>query len=204
MQSSAKLRRLKQDYESAQQQWQASVQMQKDAEWTLEEISQRLQKREQRLFEGNSSNTKELQSLQQEVQRLRAQQGKQEEQVLHAIDATESLYEVVERKQAELNRAEESWQEEVAGLVARRSQIEGQQQKQRDQRQSLVGDLEADLLKRYEAMRKGKQGRAISKIDHNSCQWCRVILTPSELQHVRTGTTLQTCTNCGRILYYDR
>ncbi len=204
MQSNTKLRKLRQDYENAQQQWQASLQAQKDAEWTLEDLTQRLQQREQRLFEGHSSNPRELQTLQQEVQHLRSQQGKQEEQVLHAIDVAESLQEVAERKRTALQQAEEVWQQEIAGLVARRDQVEAQQQSLREQRQRLAASLDEQLLKRYDTMRRAKQGRAVSKIEQNSCQWCRVILTPSEIQHVRTGKELQTCTNCGRILYYDR
>jgi hypothetical protein len=73
-----------------------------------------------------------------------------------------------------------------------------------DKRQKLSTTLGEPLLKRYETMRRTKQGRAVSKVDQNSCQWCRVILTPSELQLVRISPDLQTCTNCGRILYYER
>src|SRR5439155_927903 len=71
-------------------------------------------------------------------------------------------------------------------------------------REQFVRNIDADLLKRYEALKRTKQGRAVSKVDQNSCQWCRVILTPSELQRVRVNTDLQMCSNCGRILYYDR
>ena len=68
----------------------------------------------------------------------------------------------------------------------------------------LATSVDAEFISRYETMRRMKQGRAISKVEQNSCQWCRVILTPSELQRVRISSQLQTCTNCGRILYYDR
>lgn len=89
-------------------------------------------------------------------------------------------------------------------LTARGEQIEQQQRQLREKREQLLVNLNVDLVKRYETMRRTKQGRAVSKVEQNSCQWCRVILTPSELQHVRISTELQTCTNCGRILYYDR
>lgn len=204
MQGNAKLRRMRQDYEAAQQQWEASTQTQKDAEWTLEDLTQRLHQREQHLFDGGISSPRELQSLQQEVQRLRGQQGRQEEQVLHTIDIAESLLEVAERKKVLLQQEDEIWQKELAGLVARRDQVQAQQQTLREQRQNLTTGLDDAVLKRYDHMRRTRQGRAVARIEHNSCQWCRVILTPSELQHVRAGLELQTCTNCGRILYYDR
>jgi predicted nucleic acid-binding Zn-ribbon protein len=176
----------------------------KDAEWTLEDLNNRLQQQEQRLYNGSVTNPKELQSLQQEVQRLRAQQNRQEEHLLEVIDTTESLQEIAQQKLASLQQAQDAWQEEFTALTTRGNQIEEQQRELRRKREQMVTSLDVELVKRYEAMRRTKQGRAVSKVDQNSCQWCRVILTPSELQHVRISSELQMCTNCGRILYYDR
>jgi predicted nucleic acid-binding Zn-ribbon protein len=204
LQGNAKLRKLRSDYEIAQEEWQSSLQTQKDAEWTLEDLNNRIQQQEQRLYSGSVTNPKELQSLQQEVQRLRAQQNRQEEHLLEVIDTTESLQEVAQQKLVGFQQAQDAWQEEFTGLTTRREQVEEQQRQLREKREQLVASLNGDLVKRYETMRRTKQGRAVSKVDQNSCQWCRVILTPSELQHVRISSELQTCTNCGRILYYDR
>ena len=204
LQGNAKLRKLRSDHEVAQEEWQSSLQTQKDAEWTLEDSNNRIQQQEQRLYSGSVTNPKELQSLQLEVQRLRALQNRQEEHLLEVIDTTESLQEVAQQKLVGFQQAQDAWQEEFTALTARREQVEGQQRQLREKREQLVTSLNGDLVKRYETMRRTKQGRAVSKVEQNSCQWCRVILTPSELQHVRISGELQTCTNCGRILYYDR
>ena len=204
LQGDAKLRKLRSDYEIAQEEWQSSLQTQKDAEWTLEDLNNRVQQQEQRLYNGSVTNPKELQSLQQEVQRLRAQQNRQGEHLLEVIDTTESLQEIAQQKLASLQEAQDAWQEEFTALTARGKQVEEQQRELREKREQIVASLNVDLVKRYETMRRTKQGRAVSKVDQSSCQWCRVILTPSELQHVRISSELQTCTNCGRILYYDR
>lgn len=204
LQGNAKLRKLRSEYEIAQEEWQSSLQTQKDAEWALQDLNNRLQQQEQRLYSGSVTNPKELQSLQQEVQRLHAQQNRQEERILEVIDTTESLQEIAQKKEIGLKKSQEAWQGESSVLTARGKQIEEQQQALRDKREQIVANLDVDLVKRYETMRRTKQGRAVSKVEQNSCQWCRVILTPSELQHVRINSELQTCTNCGRILYYDR
>ncbi len=204
LQGSATLRRLWADYHGVQQQLQASLQTQKEAEWTHEDLTRRLNEQEQRLYNGSQRGAKELQALQQEVQRLRAQQNRQEEQLLEAIDGAETLAEVVQQKAAQVKEAEDVWQKEKEKLVLDREQVEGRAQKAQEQRARLVAGLPEELVKRYDGMRKSKQGRAISKVEQNSCQWCRVILTPSELQKVRVSAELQTCTNCGRILYYER
>ncbi|HLG65084.1 MAG TPA: C4-type zinc ribbon domain-containing protein [Ktedonosporobacter sp.] len=204
LQGNARLKRLRSEYHAAEQHAQASLKTQKDAEWTLEDINRRLKAQEQRLFSGAVANAKELQSLQQEVQRLRAQQSRQEDSVLEAIDATEALEEAAQRKQEEVRRAEDAWKQECQSLIARRDQLTIQQQALQTKRESLAANLAQEYILRYNAMRRTKQGRAVSRVEQNSCQWCRVILTPSELQQVRISSELQTCTNCGRILYYDR
>jgi hypothetical protein len=197
-------RQRQRDYQLAQQRLQAGLQQQKDAEWVLDDLIQRLAEQEKRLYSGTSFGSKELQSLQQETQRLRDQQGRQEEVVLTLLDTADTLQMQVQHKQAALQEAETAWEKESATFTARRDQVEAHQQALQREREQALASLPAELVTRYTTLRRTKQGRAISKVEQNSCQWCRVILTPSELQHVRVSSELQTCMNCGRILYYDR
>ena len=204
LQGNSTLHKAQAAYTLAQQQLHTGEQAQKEAEWSLEDISRRLGTQEQRLYSGTSVNSKDLNSLQQEVQRLRAQHHRQEEVVLEVMDTTEALQETVQSRLRELQKVEKDWQRESEVLVGRREQLEARQQETLGKRTQLATTIAPDLLQRYDIMRKAKQGRAVSKVEQGSCQWCRVILTPSELQHVRVSSELQTCTNCGRILYYER
>ncbi len=198
------LQKLRAECNTVQQQLRSGQQAQKEAEWALEDINRRLAMQEQRLYSGAVTNPKELAALQQEMQRLRAQQNRQEELALEMMESTESLQEMAQRKAKVLQQAEEDWSKGNAVLVTRRDQLETRRQELQTKRTQFTVSIDAELLKRYDAMRRSKQGRAISKVEQNSCQWCRVILTVSELQRVRISTELQTCSNCGRILYYDR
>jgi uncharacterized protein len=204
LQGSAILRRLRAEYDTTQQQLLSGQQMQQEAEWTLEDINRRLATQEQRIYSGSVRNARELQSLQQEAQNLRAQQNRQEERLLEAIDVVESTTQLAQQKAVAVQQAEAAWEQERTNLQTRADQNQKHWQALQDKRQQITIALNDDIVKRYESMRKSKQGRAISKIEQNSCQWCRVILTPSELQKVRLGQELQTCLNCGRILYYER
>lgn len=204
LQGSATLRKLRAEYDTARQQMLSAQQAQHDAEWSLEDVKQRLDQQERRLYSGVIQNGKELQALQQEIQNMHAQHNRQEERLLEAMDFTEAATEVSQRKAIALQEAEEHWTQENLALQARREQVDAHWQELNTRRQGIVATLDENLLKRYDTMRRTKQGRAVSKVDQNSCQWCRVILTPSELQQVRISPELQTCTNCGRILYYER
>lgn len=204
LQGDSALRRLRTEHNIAQQQLHLGLQAQKEAEWALEELDRRLRIQEQRLYSGVVTNPKELYALQQEVQHLRAQQNRQEEMALEVILAAESLQEIANSKAESLRQAEEKWAETNAAGMIHRDQLDVKRQELQAKREQFVSDIDANLLKRYDALKRTKQGRAVSKVDQNSCQWCRVILTPSELQRVRVSADLQMCSNCGRILYYDR
>jgi len=204
LQGDSILKKLRAEQTIAQQQLQLGLQAQKEAEWALEELDRRMRMQEQRLYSGVVTNPKELYALQQEVQHLRAQQNRQEEMALEVILTTETLQEAANSKAEALLQAEERWLETNATGMIRRDQLDVKRQELMANREQLVSRIDAQILNRYEALKRAKQGRAISKVDQNSCQWCRVILTPSELQRVRTNTELQMCSNCGRILYFDR
>lgn len=188
----------------AQQQLQAGLQAQKEAEWALEELDQRLKLLEQRLYSGSITNPKELYAVQQETAHLRAQQSRQEEMTLEVMDATDTLRELAQQKSEALQRAEEAWAQFNASSVQRGEQIESKLQETQARRDQFTAAIDADLLKRYETLKRSKQGRAVSKVEQSSCQWCRVLLTPGELQRARASRDLQLCSNCGRILFFDR
>jgi uncharacterized protein len=204
LQGNTQLQKLRAEHAAAQQQLLSGLQVQKEAEWTLEDVNRRLQALEDRLYRGTVSNPKELDSLRQEVQHLQAQQTRKEEQILEAMDAVESLQEIAQRKSEALKQAEQAWQQENAALVIRRDQLQARQQELQQKRSQLAANIDGQFLSRYETLRRTKQGRAVSKVEQNACQWCRVMLTSSELQRVRISVELLYCANCGRILYYDR
>lgn len=198
------LNKARAEHQSAQQQLKAGQQAQKEAEWALDELNNRLRALDQRLYSGLITNPKELYAVQQEAQHLRAQQNRQEEMTLEMMDATDSLSSIAQQKSEALKRIELEWQENNASQLARRDQLESRRQELQEKRAKYADSIDVELLKRYEALKRSKQGRAISRVEQSSCQWCRVILTPSELQRVRASQELQACSNCGRILYYDR
>lgn len=204
LQNNASLRRLRAEQKTAQQQLADGVQARQDGEQVLADLEQRLKQHEQRLYGGSVTNAKELSALQQDVQYLRAQCTQQEDRVLEMMETVEKLNQALADKASAVSEAERAWQTFSEASTAKHEQLEHRLQERRTARAAQAARLDMELVKRYESMRKIRQGRVVSKVEQNSCQWCRVILTPSELQRVRVSPELQTCSNCGRILYYDR
>ncbi|MEO7020590.1 MAG: hypothetical protein ABI234_10615 [Ktedonobacteraceae bacterium] len=204
LQNTPLLNKLLAEQRATKQQLTKGLQVQKEAEWALDDLVRRLKQHEQRLYSGNVTNPKELSTIQQEVQNLRTQQARQEEKVLGMMEAAEAQQEALTRKVSAISEAKQAWEMSNTAGATRVAQMEVQLQALYAKRVEQATKLDATVLKRYEGMRKIKQGRVVSKVEQSSCQCCRVILTASELQRVRISSELQTCSNCGRILYDDR
>jgi len=204
LQEDMTLNKARAEHQAAQQQLKVSLLAQREAESSLDDLNNRLSAIDKRLYGGMIKNPKELAAVQQEAQHLRTLQSRQEETTLELMDATERLATIAQQKGEHVRLVEHEWQQSNAAQLARRDQLDGKREELQGKREQFATSINSDLLKRYDALKRTRQGRAVSRVEQQSCQWCRVILTPSELQRVRTSQELQTCSNCGRILYFDR
>jgi predicted nucleic acid-binding Zn-ribbon protein len=92
-------------------------------------------------------------------------------------------------------------QQEQATLLTRQQEVEAKLGDLRQRRQAQAASCETALVQRYEQVRKTRGGRAVVLAEGGTCQGCRVSLGPSEMQRLRLGAEVVTCSNCGRILY---
>jgi uncharacterized protein len=73
----------------------------------------------------------------------------------------------------------------------------------KDRREAIINNLPHAVLDSYERIRSHK-GIALSKVNKNYCQNCRIIVPYSVLKRVRKGEQLTTCQNCGLILFFHQ
>jgi uncharacterized protein len=201
LQDDAAIRQAKQELESAQSSWQHCQQALRAAEQELADLAARIKSHNDRLYSGNVTSPRELGSLQQEIQHLRQVHNTQEDQVLEAMAAAETAQALVEEKSARYDAAEKTRQQEQAAHTEHLLQAEAKLASVQQQRQSLAESCEPPLLQRYEQIRRIRGSKAVALAEGGTCQGCRVTLTASDLQHLRTNADLTTCSNCGRILY---
>jgi predicted nucleic acid-binding Zn-ribbon protein len=182
---------------------QAAEQQLQAAEAALVETTTRLELQEQRLYGSQTNIPRDLRALQQEVAHLREQQGIQEEHVLLGMDKLDQAQAALAHARAAWDGASAAWERERAELALRLSRIEERTAELQEQRRQILAACDLAAAQRYETLRRTKQGKAVSRVVSGTCQWCRVMLTSSEMQRLRQGAALQVCGNCGRILYLE-
>jgi predicted nucleic acid-binding Zn-ribbon protein len=197
----AALRQATQALEEAQQTLKQRQQTLRVAEQELSSLEGRLKSHSDRLYSGAIANPRELGALQQETQHLRELRSAQEDRVLEAMSAVEEAQTTLTSRSAEHDRLERVRQQEHGTLLERQQQAEARLTDLRQRRQQQAGGCDPALLQRYEQIRKAHGGKAVVLAEHGTCQGCRVALTASDAQRLRTSAEVITCNNCGRMLY---
>jgi predicted nucleic acid-binding Zn-ribbon protein len=201
LQDNTPVRQATQELETAQHALRQRQQALRAAEQELADLAARIKTHNDRLYSGNISNPRELGSLQQEVQHLRELHNAQEDHVLEAMAALDDAQALVASKTAQREAAEKSRQQEYSRLTERQRQVEARLAELHQRRQNQAESCDPSLLQRYEQIRRMRGGKAVALAEGGTCQWCRVSLTASDMQRLRTSAEVTTCSNCGRILY---
>jgi len=195
------LRQAIQAFEAAQQTLKQQQHILQAAEQELSSLEGRLKSHSDRLYSGALANPRELGALQQEIGHLRQLRSAQEDRVLEAMSATEAAQLQVTASSRTRERLEEARQQEQGTLRKRQQQAEARLSTLRQQRQQQAESIDSSLVQRYEQIRKLRGSKAVVLAEGGMCQGCRVALTASDAQRLRTGSDVITCGNCGRMLY---
>lgn len=173
---------------------------QKDLELQADDIRSKIGPAEQKLYSGSIKNPKELADLQHDIEQHKRQLSSIEDLDIEALSAVESAENARKETQSRLDAMERAWREEQEELNARIAQltqeIAGYDAERRDQ----AADIEPDILRTYEHVRRAHQGRGVARLDRNLCLGCRISLPTSTVNKARAGNALVQCPNCERIL----
>ena len=191
--------RAQQKLASERQQLEELQRQQHTAEWEIEDLTDKIRPAEEKLYSGRITNTKELTSLQQEVEGFKAHRGQLEDKVLEIMEQVEQAQAKVATTGEELKKLETEWQNQQQQLSADMERVKALLADLRQKRQVLTDKIEPQTVTLYQQLRKEKT-TAVAKVQQGICSGCRISLSTANLQQVRSGS-LAHCTNCGRILY---
>ena len=143
---------------------------------------------------------KQYEAVEHEIAAVRAKRDRLETEALERLEAEEreeaarpEKAHAFERAQTEgaavfarLDAEEKTLRAEIAALDARRALV--------------AANLAAPARSRYERLRAGRAGRAVSAVMNGACGGCFRGLPPAALQEARRREKLLVCDGCGRLL----
>ncbi|MGC8781335.1 MAG: zinc ribbon domain-containing protein [Anaerolineae bacterium] len=172
-----------------------------ECERVQRQIADRLAQAEQRLYSGRVRNPKELADAEKDVGQQRRQLAQAEDALLDALIALEAATALHAQAQAELTKRTAAWEAAQIELKQEQAQLAERLAAECGRQAALRRNVPADLLRTYDNLRSRRAGRAVARLDDDTCSACLVAVSPGRIAAVRDGAELVYCENCGRILW---
>jgi len=172
---------------------------QRSHEWEIDDLTSKITAAEQKLYGGRVGNPKELASLQHEVETLKSKRTRVEDKVLEIMEQIEQAESSVMSLGKELKALESDWQSQQQRLSSEIDELKLALNDLKHKRETQLASIDPQAIELYDRIKKQK-GTAVAKVEQGICQGCRISLSATQLQQVRTGGLMQ-CSNCGRILF---
>jgi predicted nucleic acid-binding Zn-ribbon protein len=147
---------------------------------------------------------KEYTAAQHEVASIDQSIGKQEDEIILAMDAIENAKELITGADAALQGAQQRFDDKKNQAATELSDFLADIEKQKGERETLLQEIKPDMLRTYQQIFKARKGIALVLADNEHCFGCSMKIPPQIYNEVVRGDQLHTCPHCKRILYIDR
>jgi uncharacterized protein len=167
----------------------------------LEVTAGKRSKAEARLYEVKTN--KEYSAALLEIEEIKQEKGKTEEEILSLMEMQEKLSVEVREAEARFKSREEQARHDEAVVRKKLAVVQQDLDVLRAERDSRARELPKGLLGDYDRILKARGGVAVANVSSAAvCGGCRVTIRPQAIQELRVATELMRCESCGRFLYW--
>jgi len=174
-------------------------------EHEIDMVTTKARNEEARAASGRVTSPKELTAIQEEVAALKRRQGTLEDELLELMEQRETL----ESELAELGSRRDGFTAEQAEVTKARDaalvEIDRELDAERAARDGVAPGVGEELRRLYDQIRSRQGGIGAAALLGNTCQGCRVSISPVELAAIRKlpPEEIKRCENCRRILVVE-
>jgi uncharacterized protein len=174
-------------------------------EHEIDMVTTKARNEDARAASGKVTSPKELTAIQEEVASLKRRQGTLEDELLELMEQRETL----ETELAELTTRRDGFTAEQTEVTKARDaalvEIDRELDFERTARDQLVPNVGEQLRALYDQIRSRQGGVGAAALVGNTCQGCRVSISPVELAAIRKlpPEEIKRCENCRRILVVE-
>jgi len=145
---------------------------------------------------------KEYAALLKEISTEENNIGRLEEEIISLYDEAEGIEEEKKEEEKIIARAKDNFEKNGKRLEERKVEFEKDIEERKRERERMRSELDPNLLKRYDRVRKSRDGIAVVKIQGENCGGCFSAVPPQIINEVKGGGKILTCESCGRMLIY--
>ncbi len=150
---------------------------------------------------AQSTNHKEIEAAQREIEANRRLSKEREGEVLRLQETVEQAQANIAKHEEALSEVRESIAEETRQAEQRLGELEAQKSGSVAERQAVSEAIPKDALRHYERIRS-RRTPALVWLDEQACGGCRMVLPHQLANQIHRGEAITTCPQCLRIVLY--
>ena len=169
-------------------------------EHEVDSLTQKSAAEERRLYDGSIVNTKELGSLQREIENLKRRRADREDELLGMMEEREGLEANAAVARAESDRLRARSEETSTAADVELAQIGIELETLADRRDAIASGIDPELLELYDDLRAQKKGVGVAELVDGVCQGCHEKLSAMEMDRIKHADGVRRCEHCRRIV----
>lgn len=169
----------------------------------ISEFDTHINQVESKMYSGNVINPRELEDLQAELGQIRRQKVTVEEQLLSILENLDELAVQLSNIENTLFLRERQWHADQDDLIKEKGVLDQSLIFLSEQRETLATGISAIELALYNRVRTHHKGKAVAKVDRDTCEACRTGIPTVQIQALRSAVAPVRCDNCGLILFRE-
>lgn len=146
---------------------------------------------------------REYQALLHEIENIQKDVSQLEEDILLLIEESESIARGVKEANIELKKSEERFIEQKKEKEHELTLFHQQKKGLESRKEAIQKEIPDELLKKYDRIKRNRNGVGVAAVKDASCQGCFMNLMPQLFQEIKQNDQIYCCPNCQRIVYYD-
>jgi predicted nucleic acid-binding Zn-ribbon protein len=156
-----------------------------------------------KLYSGAITNVKEINTSNIKLDSLKSTINRTEDEILNIMEELDNLRGVLEVKSTELNKKAGEFRELHATYLADQQKIKSVLAQLPLLRDNILDKLDIELWNKYQEMKK-RLNDPLARVEKGICLGCRMGIPFNQLRLLKQGVEMVHCSNCGRLLYWER
>jgi len=170
-------------------------------ELRVKEDNEKINNLKDQLFQVTTN--RQYDAIMSEIDHLKEQLDNDENIEIDLLDEKEKLDKEISEQEVNVEKVSKDLVEKRENLEKLIEESAEQKDTLEQERQTLIKDIEPNVIKRYDTVRKARRGTAAVPVLGNSCSGCGAVVPPQKISEIKEDKTPHTCDECMRFLYIE-
>lgn len=192
--------RLKQSLAGLQTELDSVTQRRKSLEGDMENIRSRVRRAETRLMSAKTQ--REYRAATAEIEEGRDALKGNDDNLLGLMERQESLEAQVAKLGGQLAQVSAQVEGQRQELTSRAQEVNAMVGELNKNRLELASQVEEELIREYDFIRKARRGVALSAVKNGTCGACHIDIPPQQFNELQRLDKIMFCPSCKRLIYW--